>query len=34
MMLSEFMWERFLQSGFIEDYLVFAETRENPSHDV
>ena len=33
-MLSEFMWERFLNSGSIEDYLVFKETAQNPSHDV
>lgn len=33
-MLKQFMWERFMQSGAIDDYLVFAETRESPSHDV
>ncbi len=31
-MLGKFMWERFMQSGAIEDYLVFLEMVQSPSH--
>lgn len=32
-MLTEFMWERFMQSGAIDDYLVFLEMTQGPSHE-
>lgn len=31
-MLTKFMWERFMHSGAIDDYLVFLETKTDASH--